>query len=198
MTDNGIDRIERVFSSIDREVWIVTAATDRSRGGLVATWIAQASIDREQPIVLAGIAPNHFTAELIDASGTFALHLLTTQQIHHAWNFGVGSGRERDKLAGVETFRATTGTPILKDCLAWLDCRVFATESTGDRTYYWADVVAGDLLVEGSPLTESQLMRLATVEQKLHLRTGRDADIDIQRPRQQAWRSGLPAWPRQK
>ncbi|MBC8354046.1 MAG: flavin reductase family protein [Planctomycetes bacterium] len=189
---NRIDEIERVFGNIDREVWIVTAADNNREGGLVATWVSQASIDREYPVVLAGIAPNHFTAELIDASGAFGLHLITENQIHHAWNFAIGSGRDRNKLADVGTFVAETGSPILSECLAWLDCRVFTAHRTGDRIFYWADVVAGGTKSPGTPLTESQLIRRASDEQKRELRSGRDADIDIQRPRQQACRSLLP------
>ena len=191
---NCIDQIEQVFGNIDREVWIVTAAAGGRRGGLVATWVSQASIDREHPIVMAGIAPNHFTAELIDASQAFGLHLITEGQVDHAWNFGVGSGRDRDKLAGIETSVKETGSPILRECLAWLDCRVFGAHRTGDRIYYWADVVAGDMASAGLPLTESQLIGLATDTQKRALRRGRDADIAIQRPRQQAWRADLPGW----
>lgn len=190
---NRIDQIEQVFGNIDREVWIVTAATGSQRGGLVATWVFQASIDREHPVVLAGIAPNHFTADLIDASQAFGLHLITEGQVHHAWNFGSGSGRNRDKLAGIEASAKQTGSPILRDCLAWLDCRVFAAYRTGDRIYYWADVVAGEMVSSGSPLTESQLIRSANDQQKQMLRRGRDADIAIQRPQQQAWRAELPS-----
>lgn len=189
---SSIDRIEQVFSGIDREIWIVTVASGVRRGGLVATWVSQTSIDREHPVVFAGIAPNHFTAELIDSSGAFGLHLITGDQVHHAWNFGIGSGRDRDKFAGVETLAGPTGSPILRDCLAWLDCRVFAVERTGDRNFYWADVADGETVASGSPLTESQLIASATAEQKQLLRSGRDADIVIQRPLQQAWRSNLP------
>jgi flavin reductase (DIM6/NTAB) family NADH-FMN oxidoreductase RutF len=192
MASDYIDRIEQVFENIDREVWIVTAASGSQRGGLVATWVSQASIDRKYPIVLAGIAPNHFTAELIDSSEAFGLHLITAGHVHHAWNFGIGSGRDRDKLAGIEISAMETGSPILSECLAWLDCRVFAAHRTGDRTYYWADVVAGEMASSGSPLTESQLIHLATDEQKQMLRRGRDADIAIQRPQQQAWRAESP------
>ncbi|MCB9875389.1 MAG: flavin reductase family protein [Planctomycetaceae bacterium] len=189
---SNLDEIERVFGSIDREVWIVTAGDASRRGGLVATWVSQASIDREHPLVLIGIAPNHFTAELIDASGGFGLHLISADQVHHAWNFGIGSGRERDKFKRVAIAPIEAASPILDDCLSWLDCRVFAAERTGDRTFYWADVVAGGAVSEGSPLTESQLIQLATDEQKQLLRAGRDADIVIQRPLQAAWRADLP------
>ena len=60
-------QVESIFRLVNREIWIVTAADGERRGGLAATWVSQASIDRDKPVVVIGIAPNHFTAELIDA-----------------------------------------------------------------------------------------------------------------------------------
>ncbi len=192
MKDPDYDQTESVFRRVNRVVWVVTAADQSRRGGLVATWVSQASLDRRRPVVLAGIAPNHFTSELIDTSGAFALHLISKDQISHAWNFAIGSGRVRDKLAGLQTNTATTGSPILRDCLAWLDCRVFARLNCGDRIFYWADVVASGDIGNGQPLTEQQLMAAATDEQKRQLLADRDADIQLQRPLHELWRSNLP------
>lgn len=184
--------IEDVFRLLDREVWIVTSQTENRRGGLAATWVSQASIDSRQPTVLAAIGANHFTAELMEASGAFALHLITPEHIDLVWNFGVGAGRTRDKLDGLATTTATTGAPILRDCLAWLDCQVFARVDLGDRRMYLADVVAGEVCQQANPLTERQLFDLANDEQKKTLAECRQSDVEIQRPLFQRWRQQLP------
>ena len=88
---NSSAAVDDIFRLIDREVWIVTSAAGSRRGGLTATHVARASIDPAAHLAIAAIAPNHFTAELIDASGAFALHLITAAQIEHAWRFGIGS-----------------------------------------------------------------------------------------------------------
>ena len=119
------DQIEQVFGLIDREIWIVTAAAGDKRGGLVATWVSQASIDENTPTVVIGIAANHYTCELIELSSAFALHLLRPDQAEVAWNFASGSGRDRDKLALLAAHTEGTESPVLDECLAWLDCRVF-------------------------------------------------------------------------
>ena len=185
-------QIESIFRLVNREVWIVTAADGERRGGLAATWVSQASIDRDKPAVLIGIAPNHFTAELIDASRSFALHLLSLEAIELAWNFALGSGRDRDKLAGLAFTKGVTNSPVLRDALAFLECRVFARLVSGDRNYYWADVVASGQPGSGLPLTEQQLLAVATDEQKRQLAAGRDTDVQWQRPLQAEWRGQLP------
>ena len=191
MSSIDIEAIDSVFRQVQREVWIVTAADGQRRGGLVATWVSQSSIDPESPQAVIAIAANHFTAELIDAAHCFALHLITADQIDLAWRFCMGSGRDRDKLAGLETTVAKTGCPILTDCLAWLDCKVISRHDTGDRIFYWADVVAGQLIGQGTPLREQELMATATPEQKSQLLGSLKDDLQIQRPLRQHWRDGL-------
>src|SRR5436190_17739332 len=111
MTNNT--QIDAALRLIDREVWIITATDGPSRAGLVATCVSSASIDRQRPVLLAGLAPNHFTTELVQTSRAFAAHLLRPQQTELAWNFARDSGRDRNKFAdlGVETH--DTGSPIL-------------------------------------------------------------------------------------
>src|SRR5262245_27351120 len=53
--------IDSALRLLDREVWVITAAEGQRRGGLVAIWVAPASIDRERPALLVGLGANHFT-----------------------------------------------------------------------------------------------------------------------------------------
>jgi flavin reductase (DIM6/NTAB) family NADH-FMN oxidoreductase RutF len=189
-----IPAIDAALRLIDREIWVVTAASGGRRGGLVATWVSSASIDLERPVLMAGIAPNHFTAELIDASRAFAAHLLRPDQVELAWNFSKDSGRNRDKLAGLPV-SGSTGPPVLADCLAWLDCRVFARYDAGDRLFYWADVVAagpaksaGTKSATDLPLRERAFIRGLNDEQRRRLAQDRAADILAQRPLLDPWR----------
>lgn len=190
MTDQ-IANISAALDVIDREIWIVTAANDDRRGGLVATWVSEASIDRQTPTLLAGIAPNHFTAELIDASGAFAAHLISRDQIEMTWGFAIGSGRDRDKLADVPHRAGVTGSPILNDCVAFFECRVFSQFDAGDRIYYWADIEDAAKIGEDTPVRQSDLFRAASQQQMHKLAANRDADILIQRPMYQQWRASL-------
>ncbi len=182
-------KIDALLRLVDREVWIVTAAAGGKRGGLTATWVAQASIDWERPVIVAGLAPNHFTAELVEEGRTFVAHLLAEAQAELAWNFAKDSGRERDKLAGVAIGRRLSGPPVLADCLAWFDCRVFARYDAGDRLFYWADVVYAEKRGTGSPLREQAFIRSLTDEQRKTLAAQREADVQIQRSLAESWRA---------
>ena len=79
-------------------------------------------------------------------------------------------------------------SPILDDCLAWLDCRVFFRFEGGDRIYFFADVLSGGILDVGKPLSEAMLIDAATAEQRAALTKYRDRDILVQRPMYRDWR----------
>ncbi len=187
--------IDEIFRLTEREIWIITAAAGAERGGCVATFVNRASIDRQRPVISAAIAVNHFTHDLIERSGAFAAHLISANQIELAWRFGIRSGRDVDKFAGVAWRPAATGSPIIESSLAWLDCRVFDCHPGGDRTYFLADVLSGERHTNDTPLTDEQLMGFATPEQKRLLIESLHGDVEIQRPLYDKWRAALPPSP---
>jgi len=185
-------QIDTVLRLVDREVWIVTAAAEGKRGGLLATWVSAASIDRERPVLLAGLAPNHYTSDLVQKSRAFVAHLLRPEQSDLAWNFAKDSGRERDKFANLNVTTGSTGAPILEDCLAWCECRVFARYDAGDRLFLWGDVVAAGQPANGPALREQAFIRGLADEQRQLLVKDRTADVAVQRVWHEKWRSEQP------
>jgi flavin reductase (DIM6/NTAB) family NADH-FMN oxidoreductase RutF len=185
--DPATARLDSVLKLIDREVWLVTSAANGRLGGLIATWVSAASINPERPVVLIGLAPTHFTAELVASSGRFALHLLHERQIDLVWRFALASGRDTNKFDGLAYQLSSGGAPIVSDCPAWLACRVIARYDAGDRLFFWADAEDGALSDPGMPLREKRMLELATAEQKAAIVAARNADIGVLAPLRQAW-----------
>lgn len=179
---------------VSRQVWVVTSASSDSRGGLLVTWVNQASIDRENPVMLIGIAPNHYTSELIDASGQFALHLLRKDQNSLAFNFASGSGRDRDKFDSIALLDGGGDVPLLSDCHSWVTCDVVSRLLTGDRTYYWGKVTDAHRYSDEEPLLDSEFLSTCDSEQIALLREDRQSDVEIQRPLNDSFNSDLPEW----
>jgi flavin reductase (DIM6/NTAB) family NADH-FMN oxidoreductase RutF len=174
------ENIAALFAKLDRELWVVTSAAGSRRGGLVATFVGQASIVPDLPRMLVGIDRAHHTWELIEASGAFALHLLDEEQLDWVWRFGIGSGRERDKLAELNVRVGQSGSPILTDALGWLDCRVEARLDTGDRTVYLAAVLDGGMTRASTVLTAQRMFQRAPTEKLRELKEAfvRDGEVD--------------------
>jgi flavin reductase (DIM6/NTAB) family NADH-FMN oxidoreductase RutF len=180
--------IAQVFEQTDRELWLLTAAAGGRRGGLIATFVSQASIVPDLPRVAVGLARQHHTWGLVEAARAFALHLLGEGQLEWVWRFGLESGRDTDKLAGLAARAGVTGAPVLADAPAYLECRVEAGWDGGDRTVYLAEVVDGALVRPGPVLTLRRVLELAPPDRKRRLREGlaRDAVVDAEAIRR--WR----------
>lgn len=169
-----------IFGLLDPPLWLVTAAAGSRRGGLIATFVNQASIVPARPRVVVGIAKQHHTWELIETSGALVLHLLDEKHLDWVWQFALQSGREVDKLAGLEVVTTVTGSPRLRGVIGWLECRVAKRLDTGDRTIYLAEVVESALEKAAPPLTWQRLLALAPPEKLRQLKRllERDAAID--------------------
>jgi flavin reductase (DIM6/NTAB) family NADH-FMN oxidoreductase RutF len=178
-----------LFAWLDREIWLLTAEAEAKRGGLIATFVAQASIVPDLPRMLVGLSRRHHTWELVERSNSFALHLIDEQHLDWIRRFGLESGRDKDKFDGLNVRRAGTGSPLLEDAIGWLDCRVENRMESGDRTIYLAEVVQGGVSNYAQPLTFRRVMQiahptlLAELKRQLHQDSERDAELIRQ------WRS---------
>jgi flavin reductase (DIM6/NTAB) family NADH-FMN oxidoreductase RutF len=178
-----------LFAWVDREIWLLTAQAGERRGGLIATFVSQASIVPELPRVLVALAKQHFTHELVEASGAFALHLLAEEQLELVWRFGLQSGRNHDKLAGLGVTTAVTGSPLLSETIGWLDCRVETKLDVGDRILYVAEVLDGKVTHFSRPLTTKRLMERMPMSRlsQMHLQRQEDGLRDAEAI--EAWRT---------
>jgi flavin reductase (DIM6/NTAB) family NADH-FMN oxidoreductase RutF len=182
--------IAQVLMQTDREVWLLSARSDGRGAGLIATFVNQASIVPELPRVVVGLAKQHRTAQAVARSRGFVLHLLTESQIELVWRFGLQSGRDADKWAGLACDDSAYGGPRLHDALAWLDCRVEASLDIGDRHVHVAEVLAGRVERPGAPLTMRRLIQLASPDRLRELKEGLLRDSAIDAAAIQRWRTG--------
>jgi flavin reductase (DIM6/NTAB) family NADH-FMN oxidoreductase RutF len=180
-----------LFGLTDRELWLATAAAGSRQGGLIATFVCNASLPAELPRVFIAIARHHQTWELINESRCFAVHLIGEGQLDLVWRFGLASGRDIDKLAGLEVQRGTTGSPLLLNALGWLECRVEAGFDTGDRTAWLAEVIEARLVRHDRPLTMHRLLELAPADKLQELRRQREHDAALDADAIRAWRRTL-------
>lgn len=183
-----IIQVRTIYGQLDTGLWLVTAAHGSSRGGMIATTVTQASIVESKPRQLITMNKRHNTHALIEASGTFAMHLIDENQLDLVWRFGMQSGRDIDKLSGVPFQEGETGSPLLTQALAWLECRVEARLDSGDRTIYLAAVVAGKLLRSDAPLTNRRLFELAPLDKQQIMREQYDEDARLDALAIEQWR----------
>lgn len=187
MNESTLNQPAAVFDLIDRPIWIITARAGDRRGGLLATWVSQASLDPRTPMLAIALARNHFTAALVAESGRFAAHLFEEAFIPRAARFALESGRDTDKFVDEPLVEFPTGSPVLRDCLAWLDCRVVAERIVGDRRHFWGIAEQGGRKETGTAVTERQFFGGLSRDQVKVLREDRERDIETQRRMWAEW-----------
>jgi flavin reductase (DIM6/NTAB) family NADH-FMN oxidoreductase RutF len=158
---------------LDPALWLVTSAYGNDRGGLIATFVTNASLVLNDSRVVIGIAKHHFTWSLIERSHSFSLHLVDRSRVDWVRRFGLQSGHAVDKLANLSPAVGLTGCPLFTDATLWAECALEATLDTGDRSRFLGRVTRCGQGTSGFPLTMSHLSALlddsdrATLEQRL-------------------------------
>ena len=147
----------RSLWSISYGIYVVTSAYDGKANGQVANTVTQ--VAAEPPRVLVAINKENHTHGLIEKSGVFAVSvLLEDVPMQFIGRFGFKTGREFDKLSGVEYEEGSTGCPcVTENAISLFEAKVFATVDAGTHTVFVGDVVSGKVLkADGKPLTYAQ------------------------------------------
>jgi flavin reductase (DIM6/NTAB) family NADH-FMN oxidoreductase RutF len=185
---HAVDDFAKLQHLIDRELWLITACHGPERVGLIATNVTEVSIVPGMPRVLVGIGKRHFTWELIEHSGAFAMHLIAKEHLDWVIRFGTQSGRTVDKFEGIATSPGLTGSPILESAVGWLDCRVESKMDTGDRTVYLAAVLKARVVDPRPVLTAARMIELVPPEIRALMKAQRELDAALDAEAIREWR----------
>jgi flavin reductase (DIM6/NTAB) family NADH-FMN oxidoreductase RutF len=127
----------------------ITVATTRigdELHGMTANAVTSLSLD--PPLVLLCVDKRAGFLIPLKESKIFALNILGEEHEHHSRHFAQkGPKAFTDWNAAV----GATGAPILKDALAWVDCKVADILPGGDHEIFIGEIISGDCR-DGRPL----------------------------------------------
>jgi flavin reductase (DIM6/NTAB) family NADH-FMN oxidoreductase RutF len=130
-------------------IYVLTCSHRNEINGMIASWVSQISF--EPPLVAVAVHPSRYSHGLIEKSGCFALHAVSRNRPDLLKIF---KGPDpAGKFASLRWSKGRTGSPLLNDCLAYVDCRVKTTLNPGNHTLFIAEVVDGRLVSRGIPLS---------------------------------------------
>lgn len=107
------------------------------------------------PMMAIAVAPPRFTHGLIANSGEFVLAWPGEDLAEATMTCGTRSGRDFDKFAecGLTALPAEkVSAPLVKECLANLECKVVNTMTAGDHTIFAGEIVAVHITSPGKRL----------------------------------------------
>jgi flavin reductase (DIM6/NTAB) family NADH-FMN oxidoreductase RutF len=133
-------------------LYVISVAAGGEEHGMTANWVMQAAF--EPPMVVVALENTSKTLGMVRDSRHFAVNVVLATQRDLAGKLGRSSEQAPQKLKGIKTKPApVSGTPVLTDCLGWVECRVVATLPSGDHTLVLGEIVAAGVEHEGQPLT---------------------------------------------
>ena len=117
-------------------IYILTTFYKEEINGMIASWVSQISYD--PPMIMVAIHPNRYSHHLIEQSGYFALHVLSQDQTDLIERF---KGPDPlAKFASVHWVRGEKGCPIIKACVAYMECKVKASYNPGNHTLFIGEI----------------------------------------------------------
>ena len=109
-------------------VVVVTGAADDGPCGFTCQSFFAASLEPQLVVVSPSVSSTSWPK--VAETGAFCANILTEEQEAMSRAFAVSGG---DKFQGVGWRAGSTGSPIINDVLAWVDCRIETAHEAGDH-----------------------------------------------------------------
>ncbi|MFV8160986.1 3-hydroxy-9,10-secoandrosta-1,3,5(10)-triene-9,17-dione monooxygenase reductase subunit [Mycobacterium sp. 134] len=126
VVDQGFFR--NVLGRFCTGITVVTTVDQGTPVGFTCQSFAALSLD--PPLVLFCPTKRSGAWHAIHASGHFCINVLSEKQENVSAKFG---SRTPDKFGGIQWRPSRSGSPILADALAFIDCTVYAVHEGGDH-----------------------------------------------------------------
>ncbi len=131
-------------------VCVVTTESDGEVNGMTATAISSLSVTPPQVIVC--IDKKNNSHALIKKSSAFAINVLSVNQRESSDIFATPGKAKAEHLRSLKTMTRSTGSPIITDSIAFLDCKLISIHDGGDHSIFVGVVVDSGTLLDESPL----------------------------------------------
>ena len=108
--------------------------------GMLASWVQQCSF--EPPQLSVALKPGREISGWLMPEAGFTLNILDDTQSDMIAHFGKGFKSGESAFNGLEVEHLERSGPVLREALAFLECRVTARHSAGDHDLIIGQVVA--------------------------------------------------------
>ncbi|HEX9996649.1 MAG TPA: flavin reductase family protein [Abditibacterium sp.] len=138
MTDVTWDK-KSALRHLTYGVYVVSACRGEELNAMTVRMVSQ--VCAQPPCVAVSILKRRYTHTFINESGSFVINVLAEGQELLGGHFGLKTGRDSNKMLGLEWETGVTGAPILQECSAFLECQLIAAHEVGNSTLFVGQVV---------------------------------------------------------
>lgn len=141
-----------VLRMIPYGLYVLTAEDESARiSAATVNWATQTSFN--PPMVVVAVKVDSRIHSIMKDSGAFALNVLGKGQNAMAFAFFKPVEREGQLIGGEPFRKGHSGSPILENAAAFIDCRVVEVVEKGDHSLFVGEVVDAGVSqgLEGRP-----------------------------------------------
>ena len=144
MFDSALQR--QIMGRFATGVTLVTARSDEKILGMTANAVLSLSLD--PPLILVSVNKKNQMHKFLKKSNCFAINVLRDDQEEISRRFATPGPKDFSDLELVES---KTGSPVLVNALAFIDCQIVQVVPGGDHDMFIGKPLAGETR-DGNPL----------------------------------------------
>jgi len=142
--DSALQR--QIMGRFATGVTLVTARSDEKILGMTANAVLSLSLD--PPLILVSVNKKNQMHKFLKKSNCFAINVLRDDQEEISRRFATPGPKDFSDLELVES---KTGSPVLVNALAFIDCQIVQVVPGGDHDMFIGKPLAGETR-DGNPL----------------------------------------------
>ena len=134
------DKKKSTLRMIPYGLYVMTAKDgDGNVGAGTVNWVTQTSFD--PPLVAIGVKIDSGLYAIVKSAGSFALNMLGKGQQGVAFGFFKPAEVDGDTISGEPVTAGSTGSPLLRNAPAALECKIVKIVEQGDHHIVVGEVV---------------------------------------------------------
>lgn len=134
--------LDKALGRISGGLYIITAQKGNIKSAMLASWVSQASF--EPPGFTIAVAKDRAIESLMQVGDSFVLNILEEGNYQHLMRHFLKRFKPgADRFEGVNTQTANNGSPLLRDALAYLECKVVSRMECSDHWVVYSKVESG-------------------------------------------------------
>ena len=134
--------LDKALGRISGGLYIITAQKGEIKSAMLASWVSQASFD--PPGFTIAVAKDRAIESLMQVGDSFVLNILEEGNYQHLMRHFLKRFKPgADRFQGVNTQTANNGSPLLRDALAYLECKVISRMECSDHWIVYSQVESG-------------------------------------------------------
>jgi len=131
-------RFRQVLGRFATGVTIVTVCKDNVKRGMTAN--AFSSVSLNPPLILISVDKKADTHGMLMEANAFCVNILPEHRRDWSDWWAGKAPKDADQFADIPHSSKATGSPVLDDCLGFIDCNIWARYDGGDHTLFVGEV----------------------------------------------------------